>query len=229
MVCYPRWIERMRVVAGAMAMGLALRALFSAATGRIGHDLGQYRLVFVGMPSPWLSLDSPFLASAAEQTVGYAGKVLRMLAESFWGSFGWYQVAIDRPALAGYSILAGLSLAGWIGCRGDQSAVRLHDRRALVVLIGAIIAFLGCLAMVYHRLYIPQGGRYLLTVASPIALVFALGLLGLWSSISRRMAGVATERQFAWAIVAIMVGLNWWVLWRSIICPYAIAWSGTPS
>jgi hypothetical protein len=83
--------------------------------------------------------------------------------------------------------------------------------------------------MVYHRLYIPQGGRYLLTVASPIALVFALGLLGLWSSISRRVTGVVTERQFAWAIVAIMVGLNWWVLWRSIICPYAIAWSGTPS
>lgn len=223
-LAYRRWADRAVSAVGAMAVGLGILGsvgyLFAERTGP-ALDLLAFSLT--GRPSSWLTLSSPFLGNPPERTVGYLGKVLGSFAESFWGQFGWEQVRIDPGALGAYWLLVGLAVAGWWWGRPHRVAGRV-DRQAMRVLGGAIVAFLVSLGVLYSHVFIPQGGRYLLTVGCAIAVFLGIGLLGARGLLVKVLERQIPERRFTWGLVACLVGLNWAVLYGCVYRAYVVAW-----
>lgn len=99
------------------------------------------------------------------------------------------------------------------------------NRRAIIVLGSAIAIFFAFIGLVYSRVFMSQGGRYLLTVGSAIWIVFSAGLLGARGFVERRILRRLTREGFVWAVIGLMVGLSGFVLWRSIYRAYLLAWT----
>jgi hypothetical protein len=219
-LAYRGWRDRVVCGIGAMAVGLGVAAWFFLP--RISAHFELINFAVLGGPSTWHTFSTSFLGQLPEPTLAYVWRVVAMLGESFWGQFGWSHLAIDRTALTAYWMMTAVALAAWwLGHRPLEFRL---DRRALVVLGAAVAMFVVGVALAYAHLFMPQGGRYLLTIGSVIAIMLALGLLRACELFARILRRPISERPFAWGVVVLMVCLNWAVLWRSMYRAYAVAW-----
>lgn len=222
MLAYSTWHERLLCSFGTMALGalLAWTAFFGA---RIALHLDLVNFAILGNSSQWFTFSTDFLGGRSQPSWAYAGRVLQMLGESFWGQFGWFQIRINQDVLAVYWVLVTVALSGWVWGRSSE-VDGSRDRRACALLLASVVMAACGLALLYRNLFIPQGGRYLLAVGPAIAILFGMGLLRARRLLGERLRCRIPEQGFGWGVAALMVLLNWIVLWTSIYRPYMLAW-----
>ena len=220
-MAYSRWIDRLQCVSVAWTVGLLCAAPFLHSLGPAYWDalgfLASGRSNFATSVAP-----STFLGQPPGVDLSYVVRVLTTMFESFWGQFGWEQVRLDRPILGCYAALSGLALLGW--CRGRQGHKEgVLNRRALALLGAGLALFLCCAAVIYRRIFIAQGGRYLLAVGPAIVTLLAVGLLRAQPLIARALCRPVSEQALVRGVLTLMVILNWVVLW-SLRHSYLVAW-----
>ncbi len=217
---YRRWMERGICALGAIAIGGVIA--WPAYAGRLHWMADLLGFAATGR-SRFMSFSTPFYGIPAGTDLGYLGRVLDMLGESFWGRFGWSHVPMDHRVLAVYWLVVTLALTGWCWPR-PQRPLSAWTRKALTVLMGGVAIFGGCAGLLYARAFFPQGGRYLMTLGSAIAVGLALGLLRVRGRLEDIVEQPVPERGFVWGVLGLMVSLNGFVLWQSIYRAYAVAW-----
>jgi hypothetical protein len=131
--------------------------------------LGLWALIF---HSPLSILHSPF-------AIRYSLFTLLTFA-SFWANFGWMNVPLDLgwyAALAVFSLLAlcGLGLFVARVMRGTKT-LETWQRRALLLLLLAVVLIFAQTSGLMIVQGIPQQGRYLFPCIVPLAVFFTLGL-----------------------------------------------------
>jgi len=218
---YRSWNTRLVSIFGTVLIGAITAGWFYA--GRLEPQFDLLAFGLFGQHSKWITFSTGFLGSSTELSLAYLGKVLKMLGESFWGQFGWFQVRISPSVLIAYWLLVATSIGGWLGSR--HQILNPQSLQAIQIMGLGMLFFILSLIVVYSRLFVPQGGRYILVMGPVIAIVMAWGLLHVRRWISDRFAWNISELRWAWGAVAIMVGLNWIVLLGSIYAPYTRAWS----
>jgi hypothetical protein len=126
----------------------------------------------------------------------YAPAVLRDYAlfflltfASFWANFGWMNVPLDLgwyAALAVFSLLAfcGLGFFAVRVVRGTET-LETWQRRALLMLLLAVVLIFAQTSGLMIVQGIPQQGRYLFPALIPLAVFFTLGLRE-WVSVRYR-------------------------------------------
>jgi hypothetical protein len=219
-LAYRRWRDRAACVIIMVAWGLALVLPYLA--GRRAPMEAMAVFLLQGS-SPAMTFETPFWGFPPERTVAYAGQVLAMLAESFWGQFGWSQVPLARGALGLYWLGVLVALGGWGTGRGPAGGCA-PDRRALRLCAAALGLFFLGVVIVYLRVYTPQGGRYLLTVGPILTVLWAIGLMNVRGLAERWLRRPVPPQAYAWCVVAAMTIVNWAVLWGSVWRAYARAW-----
>ncbi len=154
---------------------------------------------------------------AREGWGAYLSEGIQTTFESFWGKFGWMNFGL--PAWAYPAILIGLAAAG-VGLVirvGAQRAASLQgenlsrQRAAWAILL--ITALLAVLQYLYYNTeFVQFQGRYMYPGLIPLGLFVALGLDG-WR---RVIGGRGVLRWLAPALIALLIPLNLYVIWRVI-------------
>ena len=152
------------------AIGLSLWALTRHLPSAIRHSLFAIRYFR-------LLLEPQRYAPTALKT--YALFFLLTFA-SFWANFGWMNVPLDLgwyAALAVFSLLAlgGLCLFAIRVVRGTET-LEIWQRRALLMLLLAVVLIFAQTSGLMTVQGIPQQGRYLFPALIPLAVFFTLGL-----------------------------------------------------
>ncbi len=136
------------------------------------------------------------------------------LDHSFWGLFGWFNVAYPTWVYRGFQlvevlIVIGLAIGLWRQWRQGSFRTAPFWQRTAVLLL---VAWLVCLFVswaAFFRLAPAAQGRYFYPAAATLALGMVWGL-GAW----RRR--VTTPRYLAWGIVGVFFGLSaitpWWLI-----------------
>ena len=99
---------------------------------------------------------------------------------SFWANFGWMNVPLDLgwyTALAVFSLLAlcGLGFFAVRVVRGTETLETWHRRALLMLLLAVVLIFAQTFGLMIVQ-GIPQQGRYLFPALVPLAVFFTLGL-----------------------------------------------------
>jgi hypothetical protein len=101
------------------------------------------------------------------------------------------------------------------------------EQRAAWVLGGAVAMFVVGTGLIYARIFIPQGGRYLWAVGAPLTISLACGLRAVHIVIARALGRTQAPLAYGWVTVLLAAGLNWVVLWRGICQWYGVRIFGT--
>ena len=154
----------------------------------------------------------------------YLQRGIQTTFESFWGKFGWMNFGL--PAWAYPAILMALAAAGVglvVGWWGDRrtphplapSPLRReggqYQRAAWMILL--ITAGLAVLQYLYYNTeFVQFQGRYMYPGLIPLGIFVALGLDG-WR---RLIGGRGGLIWLAPAVIALLIPLNLYVIWRVI-------------
>jgi hypothetical protein len=157
----------------------------------------------------------------------YPGELL-ILFQSFWGRFGWNQVAL--PGVFFYPLAltsacallgAGLGIVRRVRVGIPRDSTRLQ---VWAILLAAIVASWGAAVLRVHPLFLTRHifspvARYTLVSIAPTATVLCIGL--------REITPSRWERQSAWAGLLALVALDVIALW-TLIRSYYGGQSGSP-
>lgn len=218
---YRRWAQRIHCVLVAWLLGAALILPWLLSLGGAYPDALGFSWRGVSSFGSTHGI-SGFIGQPSEATWAYVGRVLGMLAESVWGQFGWAQVHLDPRLVSGYWLIVLFAVAGW--CRRASRSWSLAQARGWRILWAALACFAVFVIIVYARLFIPQGGRYVHAVGSALAVVLSVGLVRARHVVAGLLGCSIPAAGWSWGIVTLMICLNWFVLWHCVYRPYAIAW-----
>ncbi len=184
--------------------------------------LARHNAVVVGQPR---TADLIAEVGAGE----YLRRGIETTFESFWGKFGWMNFGL--PAWAYPAILMALATAGvglgvgwWADRRtphplapsrlrreGEQEQRTTAQRAAwAIMLITAVLAVLQYLY--YNTEFVQFQGRYMYPGLIPLGIFVALGL----DSWRRVIGGRGALRWLAPVVIALLIPLNLYVIWRVI-------------
>jgi hypothetical protein len=160
-------------------------------------------------------------AVAALGVGGYARALLTTTFQSFWGQFGWMELALPTWAYAAI----GAFLA--FGAAGAVIALRVNlpdpdaNGRARTRLAWGLLGLTVTLALAqyaYYNLTFQQfQGRYIYPGLIPLALFVVYGIDTLWRLAARRIGvGGVLASHGAAGIVLWLAALNAFILWRVI-------------
>ncbi len=135
----------------------------------------------------------------------YLQRLVDFTFRSFWGFFGWLQVAMDERI---YVVLAALTLAAGAGLLLHEIYARRTAERAPHATRLALRLLLACVAVSllfyagYNVKFVQHQGRYLFNALIPLGIAFGLGWDEALRSRSSRVAGALL------AVAAVVVALG---------------------
>ncbi len=166
----------------------------------LGDPLGLNRhdAVVTGQPrtADWI---------AAVGWPAYLDRLMDFTFQSFWGVFGWLGAFMDGRVYLLLTLLTWFAAAGlaWRLWRWRAGRPRLtpFQRRGLMLLAAQFLLALAAYLW-YNIDFVQHQGRYFFPALAAIAVAFALGLEGMWTSEGAHWAAVAALIAAGWVLVA---------------------------